>query len=67
MQIAELQKIPYVKKSASTDVKEMFKFRIIKPRIKREAANEETVKRLNELAGKQPFCTWFKARKHDPL
>lgn len=31
------------------------------------SVNEEILSRLNSLAGKQPFCTWFKYRKHDPL
>lgn len=67
MQIAQPQKIRFAKKSASDDVKKAFISRFIKPRINIQAANEETLKRLNELAGKQPFCTWFKGRKNDPL
>jgi hypothetical protein len=29
--------------------------------------DEKTIRRLNEIAAKHPFCTFYKARKYDLL
>jgi hypothetical protein len=37
------------------------------PLLQFSGATRDTVKKLNELAKKHPFCSYYKARKHDPL
>jgi hypothetical protein len=40
---------------------------LVKPMPPVPAPDEETINKLNALAGRHPFCTLHKVKKHDTL